>query len=157
MPDNLDLSDPTTFTEPPFPWLLPAPIKHSNLLSGDDKLFLYGTSGSRKSHLLAALVYHLVRKGKRVIYIPDCHALLPDSRGVIWTALHFTFYDSDSLNDIKNMHAVDELIQFMFDHREVYIIVGQLNALDVADNDCHSSCLVLCLGELCLVHTLVIT
>ena len=161
MPDNLDLSDPTTFTELPFPSLLPVPtkrfegtrregiyhfeymgrsrfrelqdrIKQTNFLTGDDKLYLYGTPGSGKSHLLAALVYHLICEGKRVIYLPDCCAFLQDPAGVIWTALCFAFYDSASLNVIKNIHAVDELIHFMFGHKELYIIVDQLNALEVS-------------------------
>jgi hypothetical protein len=42
-------------------------------------LWLYGTQGYGKSHLLAALVCHLIARDERVIYIPDCRALLEDS------------------------------------------------------------------------------
>jgi energy-coupling factor transporter ATP-binding protein EcfA2 len=165
LPDNLDLSDPTTFTELPFPSLLPIPtqrferimhegsyyfeymgrskfrelqdfIKQPNFLAGCDRLYLYGTSGSGKSHLLAALACHLIREGKRVVYIPDCRDLLKRPGAVIWTALRLAFYDSASLNDIQNTNDAEELIDFMFGHKDdLYIIVDQLNALEVADNN----------------------
>src|SRR6266550_4558324 len=100
MPDK-NLSDPSTFTDLPCPSLLSMPyqrfaskeidglahfgymgrsqfhelqqrIENKNFLDGSETLYLYGTSGSGKSHLLAALVYYLVREGKHVFYIPDC-------------------------------------------------------------------------------------
>ena len=38
-------------------------------------LWLYGTIGYGKSHLLAALVCHLVSRGDVVFYVPDCRIL----------------------------------------------------------------------------------
>ncbi|KAF8431713.1 hypothetical protein BGX38DRAFT_1177614 [Terfezia claveryi] len=40
--------------------------------------YLHGTQGSGKSHILAALTCLLMKKGHRVVYIPDCRALILD-------------------------------------------------------------------------------
>ncbi|KAI5792571.1 hypothetical protein DFH27DRAFT_654987 [Peziza echinospora] len=40
------------------------------------RVHLYGTLGSGKSHLLAALVCMLRKEGLRVVYLPDCYELL---------------------------------------------------------------------------------
>jgi len=50
--------------------------KDQNFLDTDESLYVYGTSGPGKSHLLAALVCHLIREGKRIFYVPDCSRLL---------------------------------------------------------------------------------
>ncbi|KAF8221565.1 hypothetical protein L208DRAFT_1462363 [Tricholoma matsutake] len=162
MPDNLDLSNPSTFTTLPFPSLLPMPSQHfekkkingvhgfqymgrskfrelekrvenEDFLDAHESLYLYRTSGSGKSHLLAALVYHLVREGKRVFYIPDCSSLLLAPAQTIWAALTFAFYDSDVLGTIGDPYNVDTLIRFMSKHRDLYIIVDQVNVLETAD------------------------
>ena len=165
MPHDLDLSNPSTFTTLPFPSLLPMPshrfetkdindvdhfeymgrtpfrelqqrTQNVNFLKGSESLYLYGTSGSGKSHLLAALAYNLVRKGSRVFYIPDCSTLLLDPAKTMWTALNFALYDSAVLGTIGNPRDVEELIELMSGHSDLYIIVDQVNALDiVADND----------------------
>jgi hypothetical protein len=72
---------------------------------------------------------------ENVLYIPDCRALLQEPVEAIWTALRFAFYDSASLNDIKNIHDVGELIRFISGHKDLYIVVDQLNAFEVASND----------------------
>ncbi|KAM6502225.1 hypothetical protein JOM56_002202 [Amanita muscaria] len=161
--DDLDLSNPLTFKILPFPSLLSMPtqrfeqkeingidhfeymgrshfhelqerVKNRNFLRGSESLYLYGTSGSGKSHLLAALVYHLVRKGERVIYIPDCSVLYLDPAQVIWTALNFAFYDSAVLGTIDR-HSVDAMIHFMSKHQDLYVIVDQVNALETTGID----------------------
>jgi DNA replication protein DnaC len=112
MPDNPDLSNPSTFIDLPRPSLLEMPyqrftskningidhfeymgrsqlhkfqqcIKSETFLKGSESLYLYGTSGSGKSHMLAALAYQLVREGKRVFYIPDCLRLVLDPEGTM--------------------------------------------------------------------------
>ena len=166
MPDNLDLSNPSTFTTLPFPSWLPIPsqrfetkkingvdqfeymgrskfrelekrIQNQHFLDANESLFLYGTSGSGKSHLLAALVYHLVRQGKRVFYIPDCSSLLLDPAHAIWAALTFAFYyDLSVLGTICDLRRdVDAMIGLLENDRDVYIIVDQVNALEPTEND----------------------
>ena len=163
MPDK-NLSDPSTFTDLPYPSPLSMPyqrfvskkidgithfkymgrsqfhelqqrIENENFLEGSETLYLYGTSGSGKSHLLAALVYHLVREGKRVFYIPDCYSLLLDPLQTMWDACHFAYYDSPVLGTIGHPANVDALIRFLAPDRDVYIIVDQVNALEFTEND----------------------
>lgn len=162
---NLDLSNPTTFTTLPFPSLLPMPTQRferkivndmhhfeymgrylfgelhkrtqdKNFLKGNESLYLYGTSGSGKSHLLAALAYNLVREGRRVFYIPDCSTFLLQPEATMWMALNFAFYDStDILGAIEDRHDVNAMIDFMSKYQDLYIIVDQVNALESEEND----------------------
>jgi hypothetical protein len=164
MPDK-NLSDPSTFTDLPCPSPLSLPyqcfaskdinsithfkymgrsqfhelqkrIENENFLAGSETLYLCGTSGSGKSHLLAALVYHLVREGKRVFYIPDCRSLITDPEQTMWDAFHFAYYNSPVLETIGHRDNVDvkRLIRCLA--RDVYIIVDQVNALEFTENDC---------------------
>jgi IstB-like ATP binding protein len=164
MPDDLDLSNPSTFTTLPFSSLLPMPsqrfekrkingvqqfeymgrsmfrelqmrIEKGAFLDGNESLYLYGTSGSGKSHLLAALVYHLIRKGERVFYIPDCSSLLLEPAETMLAAFHFAFYDSPVLETIGDPHDVGALIRIMSKHRDLYIIVDQVNTLELIEKD----------------------
>jgi len=157
MPD-LDLSEPATFTTLPFPSLLPMPfqrfehkkvgdinhfeymgrlpfrelhkrIQDKHFITRSESLYLSGTSGSGKSHLLAALAYNLIREGKRVFYIPDCCTLLLWPEEVLWQALEFAFYDSDILETIGNRGDVNALIRFISEHEDLYIIIDQVNVL----------------------------
>jgi hypothetical protein len=164
MPDGLDLSNPTTFRRLPFPSLHPMPFqrfdtkkingihqfdymgrskfrelqnraKGKHFLDVSESIYVSGTSGSGKSHLLAAFVCHLIREGKRVFYLPDCStSLLLDPARAIWTALRFAFYDSAALGTIGH-DDVNALINLMSNHRDLDIIVDQVNALEITEND----------------------
>ncbi|KAH9953864.1 hypothetical protein BGW80DRAFT_1451367 [Lactifluus volemus] len=162
MPDNLDLSDPSKITALPFPSPFSMPfqrfqskeikgIKHfeymgrsqfhqlqkrlesETFLERSESLYLYGTSGSGKSHLLAALVFQLVRARKRVFYIPDCSRLLQDPTSTMWAAYHFAFYESPALGTIIDPHNVDAWIRSM--GTNLYVIVDQVNALETTPDD----------------------
>jgi len=164
VPSDLDLSNPSTFTTLPFPSLLPMPsqrfesrhvddmdhfeymgrdlfcelqnrIQDVSFLEEFESLYLYGTAGTGKSHLLAALAYNLVREGNRVVYIPDCSTLLLAPAETMWMALNFAFYDSAVLGTIENRYDVDALIRFMSKYQDLYIIVDQVNALESTGND----------------------
>ncbi len=165
---NLDFSDPRTFTTLPFPSLLPIPhcfqtakfkdnvkgfqfmgrtvfsnlleeVRTPDFLGKRHNLSLYGTSGTGKSHLLAALVCHLVRDKKRVIYLPDCHGLLEDARECFRSALLFAFYDDGfSRETIENAWSVDELFGFVRKRPRgsLYLIIDQRDALELGpDSD----------------------
>ena len=160
-----DLSDPNTFITLPFPSPLRTPterfaihprgdtvkrfqymgrslfqdlltaVADPSFLDGSTTLYLCGPSGTGKSHLLAALVCHLVREGERVVFIPDCSALLTDLRGVIRKALLFAFHDNPYLRDEINLaNDMDDLVRIVEQraHHTLYIIVDQRNALDPA-------------------------
>ena len=156
-----DLSDPNTFITLPFPSPLRTPaerfaiqrdtvkrfqymgrshfqdlltaVADPRFLDGSSTLYLYGPSGTGKSHLLAALVFHLIREGERVVFIPDCGDLLTNLRIVIREALLFAFHDNPYLCDeINRTNDIDDLVRFVEQraHHTLYIIVDQRNALD---------------------------
>ena len=79
-------------------------------------------------------MYHLVREGKRVFYIPDCSSLLLEPAQTIWAALTFAFYDSDVLGTTGDPYNIATLIRFMSKHQDLYIIVDQVNVLETADD-----------------------
>jgi len=142
MPDNLDLSNPLTFTTLPFPLLLmpfqhfekkkfnginhfeyigrsqshklQQLVKNKDFLSASQSLYLYGMAGSGKSHLLAVLVYHLICEGRCVIYIPDCSTLHLGPAETIWTALKPAFYDLAALRTTGDSHHIDVFIRSMY-------------------------------------------
>ncbi|KIM48927.1 hypothetical protein M413DRAFT_15175 [Hebeloma cylindrosporum] len=163
MPD-LDLSNPSTFTTLPFPSCHPTPfqrfeskdvngleyfeymgrnqfvelhkrIQDRNFLKGFESLYLYGSSGSGKSHLLAALVYNLVREGKRVFYIPDCSSFVLWPGRFMWSAFAFAFHDLDILGAIKDPHDVSAMINFMSKYEDLYVIIDQVNALQSEEHE----------------------
>ena len=56
-------------------------------------LYLYGSRGYGKSHILLALACLLVRYGHRVVYLPDCRAMLRAPVSYLRNALLFAFAD----------------------------------------------------------------
>jgi len=162
-PDNKDFSDPKTFCLLPFPSLLKVParfttsdhdnvqyfqymgrlkfhdlctrIQEKHFLKTFERLCVYGTSGSGKSHILAALVCRLIREGERVVYLPDCYRLLEDPAQVIWGALLFAFHDTTDLETIDNPEDVGNLINFMSQQKYLYVIVDQYNALELKKDE----------------------
>jgi len=107
-------------------------VQGPNFVAGYESIYLYGTSGSGKSHILAALVCQLIREGKRIVYVPDCAAMLQDSTSVFREALCCAFYDSKQhLKSIESARNHEELFTFWSRHRDVFLIVDQLNALEI--------------------------
>jgi len=94
------------------------------------KIYLYGSSGSGKSHILAALAFKLVQEGKRVLYIPDCSELLQDCTDLLRKALRFTFHNLPLLAAINEATTTEELVRIWKNHRGDYLLVNQLNVLD---------------------------
>lgn len=160
---DMDFSDPKIYSTLPFPSplvvseelfdFLPAtdnvrtfrymgrsPFEHlmkdledPRFLSGYHYLFLTGPSGTGKSFILAALVRSLIRKGKRVLYIPDCGVLLGDAEKALRKALQFTFHDDRVMcRTINGAQGTDDLIRIVgrqIDH-SLYVVADQCNALD---------------------------
>src|SRR5256885_2360597 len=56
-------------------------------------IWLYGTQGYGKSHLLAALVCYLAAQDERVVYIPDCRSWLLDPLTYVQAAMLFAWAD----------------------------------------------------------------
>jgi hypothetical protein len=97
------------------------------------KLYLHGPSGVGKTHLLAALVFYLVQKRERVVYLPDCGDVLSNPLRCIKEALLFAFYDDRTM--LKTIAAIGTLegLSRVVNYRSpgsLYFIVDQWNALD---------------------------
>src|SRR5205085_9980211 len=104
-------------------------VQTPNFLKFDERIYFYGSSGSGKSHILAALACLLIRQGKRVVYVPDCGTLVDNFMTAMRTAFCFAF--PDDYETIVSFLTVDELVRFSqaLLHNRFYIIVDQLNAL----------------------------
>jgi ABC-type phosphate/phosphonate transport system ATPase subunit len=109
-------------------------MKTTNFIDSLERIYLYGSSGSGKSHMLAALAFKLVREGKRVLYFPDCVTLARDFESCLRQAMSFAFYDSDLLK-IINSACLEDLVRIWMSQKERhYLLVDQLNALENHDD-----------------------
>lgn len=100
------------------------------------RLYIQGTIGYGKSHILAVLAGLLSRKGKRVVYLPDCRELLRNTVRYMQTALLCAFADPASSgvrDEIRALKSPEEVISFCEQHRSTYFIIDQMNALDLED------------------------
>jgi hypothetical protein len=157
------LSDPSTLTSLPFPfvgesipkrfktalrpdrtWLYAGREKFARLVSDvqevrqstkDRNLWVYGTKGYGKSHLLAALVCYLsAKKDEKVIYIPDCRLLAECPLPYICAALTFAWEgDYDTQQQIANLTTLDAVVMFLTKQssieKNVIFVIDQLNGL----------------------------
>jgi len=107
--------------------------------TGYMKLFVYGTVGYGKSHILSAIACSLIQKGKRVVYLPDCRQLSVDPEDYVKSALFLAYHDNDAkINEINSCENFEDIIKFCKKLRELreqlYFIVDQMNALDEQDD-----------------------
>ncbi|KAF8539440.1 hypothetical protein BDD12DRAFT_96983 [Trichophaea hybrida] len=104
-------------------------------------IWLYGTIGYGKSHILAALVCFLMKSGHRVLFLPDCQAWLDELETYLQKAMKLTWADDPvSLRKIDGMKTLPEITSFLqtiYCHQGVTVIfiTDQMNALqmDLAD------------------------
>jgi hypothetical protein len=77
-------------------------------------VWLYGTRGYGKSHLLAALVCYLAARDKeRVVYIPDCRAVLKNPVTYIQAAMLFAWADDTTIQEeIMRLNTEKEIERF---------------------------------------------
>jgi hypothetical protein len=95
-------------------------------------VWLYGTQGYGKSHLLAALVCYLAAQCERVVYIPDCREWFRDPVGYLQTAMLFAWADDiTAQEEICTKTTEDELEAFINSQDSIIFVVDQLNALTV--------------------------
>ena len=117
-------------------------VQNPNFLRNRYDLYLYGPSGTGKSHLLGALVLHLVKDKNRVIYIPDCWRLVLNARGCLRSALLFAFHDNrNSYETIEKAKSADDLVRFVLElpKRSFYFVMDQRNALEEVEQDLGST------------------
>jgi DNA replication protein DnaC len=93
-------------------------------------VWLYGTQGYGKSHLLAVLACYLLAQDERVIYIPDCREWLRNPIGDIKKAMLFAWADEiTTQEEIETLRTEVEIEDFLMRQSNVLFIVDQLNAL----------------------------
>jgi hypothetical protein len=93
-------------------------------------LWLYGTQGFGKSHLLAVLVCYLAAQDERVVYIPDCREWLKAPVGYLKDALLFAWADDPATQEeIGKLMRMEEIHAFFGRQTNVVIVGDQLNAL----------------------------
>jgi hypothetical protein len=98
------------------------------------RLYVSGSVGYGKAHLLVALVCLLI-KGKRVVYIPDCAALVMKPILTLRAALFPVFSGEPKI--IEKSMAVDGVTQVIriiqdYENGSLYFVIDQANALDMA-------------------------
>jgi hypothetical protein len=100
-------------------------------------IYVYGTMGYGKSHLLAALACLLVRQGERVVYLPDCRKMLSSPIPYLQKAFLFAFQDNDGyVNSVLECQTYNDLLSLTrrFATGKLCFIVDQINALDPEDD-----------------------
>jgi hypothetical protein len=110
-------------------------LKKVRKSSSNTTLWLYGTQGYGKSHLLAALVCYLAAQDERVVYIPHCREWLRNPIQYIQAAMLFAWADNPTLQkEIIALSTSDDITRFFQSQEEVIFVVDQLNALTT--NEC---------------------
>ena len=93
-------------------------------------VWLYGTQGYGKSHLLAALVCYLAAQDERVVYIPDCRALLKDPVKYVRAAMLFAWADDiRTQKEIMTLNTQGETRDFFLSPEKIIFVIDQMNAL----------------------------
>lgn len=165
--DINDYCDPSIVQTLPFPYLGPKPERFrlengcfrfygrtgfrelyeeaDNMAVGYTWLcYLEGTLGAGKSHTLAAIVCLLMRKGKAIVYLPDCHHMLANSSSYLQQALLLTFVHDgyygeqmlslaleDSLTDQDRGNRLKGICNSAAKaHQFLLFMIDQTNALD---------------------------
>ena len=105
-------------------------------IGGFSRLYMQGTMGFGKSHILAVLAGLLSRAGKRVVYLPDSRELVVNTMRYMRTALLCAFADphsSEVRDEIRALESKNNVIAFCEKHPDTYFIIDQMNALDFED------------------------
>jgi len=94
--------------------------------------FVYGTIGWGKSHLLAAMVCLLMRKGRKVVFLPDCKALLREPVDYFRSALLLTCAAEPAVQaQVATLCSVEAVVRFCKARNDLTFIVDQFNALEI--------------------------
>ncbi|PVF91149.1 hypothetical protein CPB86DRAFT_878666 [Serendipita vermifera] len=146
-----NLADPGLFVRLPFPSpLAPIPSRFQlskvNELEGlvrsndfEDKrinVYLDGSTGTGKSHLLAALAVRLIKEGNAVIYIPDCGDLVHCFEERLRATLCFAFYNNPvAYKAVESASGIEELLKLSKRIKNKYIIIDHFNSLVTKSGD----------------------
>jgi RecA/RadA recombinase len=93
-------------------------------------VWLYGTQGYGKSHLLAALVCYLAAQDEQVVYISECRALLEDPIGYFRAAMLFAWADNIAIQkETMTLNTLEKIREFFKSKENVIFVIDQMNAL----------------------------
>ena len=92
-------------------------------------LWVYGTKGYGKSHLLAALVCYLVAQKERVIYLPNCRGCIDAPVEYVQAAMLFAWADDPTIqNEIITLNTREMIHDFFNCHQESIFVIDQMDA-----------------------------
>jgi hypothetical protein len=78
------------------------------------------------------MVCLLMRKGRKVVFLPDCKALLRDHVDYFRSALLLTFAAEPSIQaQVACLCSVEAIVGFCKAHNDLTFIVDQFNALEI--------------------------
>lgn len=98
-------------------------------------LWVYGTKGYGKSHLLAALVCYLAAQKERVVYIPDCWECIDDPVEYVRAAMLFAWADDPTIQDeIITLNTREMIYRFFERQKKCIFVIDQMNAFGKSDN-----------------------
>jgi hypothetical protein len=95
------------------------------------RLWLNGTRGYGKSHLLAMLVCYFIANNARVIYIPDWRESLTNITAYVRDAMFLTWADDpDAQQEIMGLTTKEDVFSFL-KHKgtDVILVVDQISGL----------------------------
>jgi hypothetical protein len=91
-------------------------------------LWVYGTRGYGKSHLLAALVCYLAAQEKHVVYIPDCREFVKRPVAYFRAAMLFAWADNEAIQqEIIKLNSLEEIQTFLDLHGNIIFVFDQIN------------------------------
>jgi len=105
--------------------------------SVDTYVWLYGTRGYGKSHLLAALVCYLAAQDERVIYIPDCWRLLKTPIRYIRAAMLFAWAGDTTVQEkimaLNTQSDIENFFSRNVSSQDAIFVVDQMNAFKTSN------------------------
>jgi hypothetical protein len=103
-------------------------------------LWIYGTKGYGKSHLLAALVCYLAAQKEPVVYIPDCRECVKSPVTYVQAAMLFAWADDKTIQDeIITLDSMGEIDHFFKRHPNAIIFIDQVNGCEEMEWENHQT------------------
>jgi hypothetical protein len=96
----------------------------------NDGLWLHGTYGYGKSHILAALVCYLIAAGERVIYLPDCSRFAAAPFEYVQRAILLAWADDETkTGEITRLETMNDVFRFLRGTVDCLFVFDQVDAL----------------------------
>ena len=104
--------------------------------NGYRQMYIHGVEGYGKSHLISAVICHLLSVRERILYIPDCRWLTIDPFSCLRDRFRLAFADGsyvlELLHECSSNEDLVRLSDKLADHGvTMKVFADQANALDV--------------------------